>query len=137
MNKALFIQRKKAIFFENVSLYNCVFPLYAWLVQEMEEKKMKKILLVCNAGMSTSVLVQKMEEEAEKNNIKSEIKAISETELEDEWKNFDIILMGPQIKFLQKHIKQVVNDEIPVKVIDQLTYGRMDGKAVLKMALEK
>lgn len=137
MNKALFIQRKKAIFSRNVSLYNCVFPSYAWLVQEMEEKKMKKILLVCNAGMSTSVLVQKMEEEAEKNNIKSEIKAISETESEDEWKNFDIILMGPQIKFLQKHIKQVVNDEIPVKVIDQLTYGRMDGKAVLKMALEK
>ena len=34
---------------------------------------MKRILLLCNAGMSTSMLVKKMKESAEKRNIEAEI----------------------------------------------------------------
>ena len=38
---------------------------------------MKKILLLCSAGMSTSILVKKMKESAEKRNIEAEIEAVS------------------------------------------------------------
>lgn len=41
---------------------------------------MKHILLVCNAGMSTSMLVNKMKEEAKKQNLEVEIEAKSLTE---------------------------------------------------------
>ena len=37
---------------------------------------MKKILLVCNAGMSTSMLVLKMEKAAQDKGIEMEVKAL-------------------------------------------------------------
>ena len=38
---------------------------------------MKKILLLCAAGMSTSILVNKMKEAANKNGIEVQIEAVS------------------------------------------------------------
>lgn len=43
---------------------------------------MKKIMLMCNAGMSTSVLVRKMERVAEERELEITIWAISETDFE-------------------------------------------------------
>ena len=40
---------------------------------------MMKILLVCNAGMSTSMLVQRMEKAAKEKNIEAEIIAVPVT----------------------------------------------------------
>ena len=41
---------------------------------------MKKILLVCNAGMSTSMLVLKMEKAAEAKGIEVEVKPLTDDE---------------------------------------------------------
>ena len=43
---------------------------------------MKKILLVCNAGMSTSMLVLKMEKAAQDKGIEMEVKALPVTDAE-------------------------------------------------------
>ncbi len=43
---------------------------------------MKNIMLMCNAGMSTSVLVRKMERVVEERNLELTIWAISETDFE-------------------------------------------------------
>lgn len=43
---------------------------------------MKNIMLMCNAGMSTSVLVRKMERIAEERELEVTIWAISETDFE-------------------------------------------------------
>ena len=54
-----------------------------------------KILLVCNAGMSTSILVKKMKD------IKPDwtIKALSLNEAGSQIDNYEVCLVGPQIKF--------------------------------------
>lgn len=94
------------------------------------------ILLACNAGMSTSILVKKMQQAAAQQEIEAEVWAVPEVELPNEWKKADVVLLGPQISFMEKDVKKQVAGQIPVGVIGMLSYGKMDGKAVLKQAID-
>lgn len=95
---------------------------------------MKKILLVCSAGMSTSILVKKMKEEAAARNLEIEIDAVPEAEVKNQ-SGFSIIMLGPQVRFLKSKFDHLESQGIPVVIIDSLKYGRMDGKSVLEDAL--
>ncbi|WP_231036042.1 PTS sugar transporter subunit IIB [Pectinatus sottacetonis] len=95
---------------------------------------MKNILLVCLSGMSTSLLVQKMEKAAEKNDITVRIWAVSEAEAHNNFAEADIVLLGPQLKFKYKEYKKMLGEK-PVEVISIADYGRMQGEKVLKWAL--
>lgn len=95
---------------------------------------MKKILLVCSAGMSTSVLVKKMEDEAKARNLDIKIEAISESEVKNH-NDFSIIMLGPQVRFLKSKFDYLEKEGIPVVIIDSIKYGRIDGKSVLEDAI--
>lgn len=97
---------------------------------------MKKILLVCNAGMSTSILVQKMKKVAEQKGIEVTIDAIPSTDLSQFWQSSDVILIGPQIGFMKDSIKETVENKIPVEVINMVDYGRMNADKVLALAVD-
>lgn len=97
---------------------------------------MVKIMLVCSAGMSTSLLVTKMQAEAKSRGVEAEIWANSEAEAKSKWEGADIILLGPQVKYLEGKIKEMVNNSIPVQVINMVDYGTMNGKKVLEQALK-
>lgn len=94
---------------------------------------MKKIVLLCNQGMSTSALVQKMREVAQRNNLDYEINAYSVDSAEQTAKDADCILLGPQIRYKKPEIQKQFPDK-PVDVIDMATYGMLDGKKALIMA---
>ena len=95
-----------------------------------------KIILVCSAGMSTSMLVKKMKESAEARNIEAEISAIAESQLKNNMENLDVVLIGPQVRYLEKKIKQQLEPQgIKVDIIDQLAYGMMKGDKVLDQAI--
>lgn len=96
---------------------------------------MKKILLVCNAGMSTSMLVAKMKKAAEELQVETEIEARSLSEAMDVIKDADLVLLGPQIRYEKANVQKMAG-QIPVEAIDMKDYGMMDGKKVLKHALE-
>lgn len=96
---------------------------------------MKKIILLCSAGMSTSILVKKMREEAEKINFACTIDAHSVNDAYDQAKDADVVLLGPQIRYELKRITDLVKP-VPVASIEMLAYGMMDGKKVLQQALE-
>ena len=76
---------------------------------------MKKILLACNAGLSTSMLVQKMKDSAEERKIDVEILAVSVNSIND-YLDYDVLLLGPQVRFLKDNIAEKVN--MPVIVIE-------------------
>ncbi|EQB89652.1 hypothetical protein M918_19610 [Clostridium sp. BL8] len=61
---------------------------------------MKRITLVCGAGMSTSLLVVKMNEAAKKLSIEAKIIAVAEAELKHHIEDTDVLLLGPQVRFL-------------------------------------
>lgn len=49
--------------------------------------------------------------------------------------SIDVILIGPQIRYMEKRIKEkMAVKHIPVGVIPMEDYGRMDGTKVLKYA---
>lgn len=97
---------------------------------------MKNILLVCAAGMSTSMLVKKMDEAARKSGIEAKIWAVAESEANKHMEKADIVLLGPQVRFLLDKMKAIAGDT-PVEVIDMMAYGSMDGAKVLKNALDR
>lgn len=98
---------------------------------------MKRIMLACSAGMSTSLLVTKMEDAAKKQGIDVKIWAISEAKIEDNITECDVLLLGPQVRFLLNKAKEIAAPHnIPVEVINMAHYGMCNGKAVLDRALE-
>lgn len=84
-----------------------------------------KILLVCNAGMSTGIMQLKLEEEAKKASVDASIEAMPISDIEQNLDGTDAILLGPQVRFAEKDIKKMVNDSVPVMVIDVQDFGMM------------
>ena len=98
---------------------------------------MKQILLVCSAGMSTSLLVTKMEKAAAAMGDEVEIFALPISEGEKRVGDVDCILLGPQVRFNLGKIKEEaakVNPGLPVDVIDMKDYGMMNGEKVYNYA---
>src|SRR4051812_11923804 len=99
----------------------------------------KKILLVCSAGMSTSLLMTKMQKSAQEKGIDAKVNAMSSNEATKllAKEKVDVILIGPQVRFMKSKFEKLVADtHIPVEVIDMKDYGKMDGEKVLTTALE-
>ena len=93
------------------------------------------ILLVCAAGMSTSVLVSKMKAEAEKQGKQYKIWAVGGADLANNLDGTDVILLGPQVRYTLNTIKkQAEKYSIPVEVIPMADYGMCNGENVLKFA---
>lgn len=94
---------------------------------------MKKIVLLCNGGMSTSMMVTKMKAAATKEDFACDIAAYALANAKEVAANADCILVGPQVKF---KIQQIEKDcpGVPVAAIDMKDYGVMNGAAVLKAA---
>ncbi|MFN2745500.1 PTS sugar transporter subunit IIB [Bacillus sp. z60-18] len=95
---------------------------------------MKKIVLVCAAGMSTSLLVSRMKQHAEVLKEEVDIIALPVSEAGSAAASADIVLLGPQVRYQKSQVESIAGD-IPVRVIDMRDYGTMDGKAVLEKAL--
>lgn len=91
---------------------------------------MKKIVLLCASGMSTSMLVKKMQEAAKAENYDCEIAAYSAVEKASD---ADVVLLGPQIRFSKDKIAKELPG-VPVDAIEMRMYGRMDGKGALAFA---
>jgi PTS system cellobiose-specific IIB component len=97
---------------------------------------MKRITLVCGAGMSTSLLVVKMEQAAAKNGVEAKIIAVAEAELKHHIDDTDVLLLGPQVRFLLSKYKAAYEPKgIAVDVINSIDYGMMNGEKVLNHAL--
>ncbi|GAA0290010.1 PTS system cellobiose-specific IIB component [Gracilibacillus halotolerans] len=97
---------------------------------------MKRILLVCSAGMSTSMLVNKMDHAAEEKGLEIEIHAISEYDLNNHLQEVDVLLIAPQIRFLEDKIRKIADPmRIKVDIIDFSSYGMLQGDKILEQAL--
>lgn len=97
----------------------------------------KTIMLVCSAGMSTSLLVTKMKNAADTKNLECDIFAVSASEADAhvESKKIDVILLGPQVRFMKTQFAEKFNPKgIPVEVINMTDYGTMNGEKVLIQA---
>ncbi|SPN75129.1 PTS sugar transporter subunit IIB [Brochothrix thermosphacta] len=97
---------------------------------------MKEILLVCAAGMSTSLLVNKMKAYADEVGVEVSIEALSISEASKKIDTADIVMLGPQVRYQKPQVDEMVAGRIPVLVIEMKDYGMINGKAVLETALK-
>lgn len=67
---------------------------------------MMNVLLVCAAGMSTSLLVNRMKEAAETKEIEFQIEAHPVGQIEKYGEAADDILLGPQVRYELKNVKK-------------------------------
>ena len=92
------------------------------------------IMLACNAGMSTSLVVSKMQEAATQQGKEYKIWAVEEGEIAEELGDFDVLLLGPQVRHILRRVTKLVGGKAKVAVIDAPSYGKCDGEAVLAQA---
>lgn len=93
---------------------------------------MRKVMLVCNAGMSTGIMAKKIEEASAGT---LEVTAYGEAEFEDHLEGVEMILVGPQIRYLVPNIQAKVS--CPVDSIAPQHYGVMNGKAVYQQIIDR
>jgi PTS system cellobiose-specific IIB component len=94
-----------------------------------------KILLVCAAGMSTSLLVSKMKKEAEGQGKNYEIWAVAAGDATDDIRRADVVLLGPQVRFMIDNVRAMAGDrKVPIETIPTMDYGMCNGKNVLVFA---
>ncbi|MBP2100248.1 PTS sugar transporter subunit IIB [Enterococcus rivorum] len=98
----------------------------------------KTIMLVCSAGMSTSLLVTKMQKAADAEGIEADIFAVSASDADNNIANkpVDVLLLGPQVRFMKADFeKRLESKGIPLDIINMADYGMMNGEKVLQQAL--
>ena len=91
-----------------------------------------KVLLVCAAGMSTSLLTNSMKKAGQPTDV---VDAVPIAELLQNVDKYDVVLLGPQIKFKLKEVEEICKPKgIPCGVVDMRVYGMMNGKAAMDQA---
>lgn len=94
-----------------------------------------KILLACSAGMSTSLLEASIKKYADSIGDEIEVIAKPSGEAKEILKNYDIVLLGPQVKFMEQSFKDIAGS-IPVIVIPPAIYAMAKGEDCYKLAKE-
>ncbi|KRM86759.1 PTS sugar transporter subunit IIB [Lacticaseibacillus thailandensis] len=96
----------------------------------------KNILLVCSAGMSTGLLVSRMEAAAANDNVDVQVVAIGAAEVNNELVDMqpDVILVGPQVRYLADQLQSKL--DVPVAVMNTHDYAGLDGERLLQTALD-
>lgn len=89
-----------------------------------------KLVLVCNGGMSTSILMSNIRDYAEKNSLDIEVNAYGLGEYLENMDGVDAVLLGPQVSYKKKGIEASVS--VPVMVVPALDYATGNVKNILK-----
>ncbi|WP_367342753.1 PTS sugar transporter subunit IIB [Limosilactobacillus sp.] len=97
----------------------------------------KTIMLCCSAGMSTSMLVTRMQKAAKDAGKDVKIFACPSSEAHDkmEHNKINVIMLGPQIRYMENDFKKLVDGtDTKLTIIDMSAYGTMNGSKVLDQA---
>ncbi|MCD7893375.1 MAG: ROK family protein [Erysipelotrichaceae bacterium] len=93
------------------------------LFHEMEESIHKlinrpkvKILLSCSGGLTTSYFAEKLQEASDLLNLDYQISATSYNNLFDKGKNYDVILLAPQISYMLVKVQEILKDKIVLNI---------------------
>lgn len=96
---------------------------------------MKHLTLICMAGISTSLLVNKMKRIIREKNFNITVNAMSEMAFGKYEGVTDVLLLGPQLGHRYEALKREYEPQgVRVEMIASELFGAMDAEAVLNMA---
>lgn len=91
-----------------------------------------RILLACGAGLSTSVLMKKIQKWCDEHHEELKITAMGTTSIGESWKEYDCVLVGPQVSYRLADLRKEVG--IPVEGIPSLDYAVGNAENIMKLA---
>jgi len=89
-----------------------------------------KLLLICAGGASTSILMKKMKKYADSKDMDFDVIAVGLSGYEDVYKDYDIIMLGPQVSYKKDIIKEATGK--PVGIVAQLDYALGNAENIFK-----
>lgn len=93
--------------------------------------------MVCIAGMSTSLMVSKMNLASVREGVDVKIRAVPESDFAKYADDTDVLLLGPQVSYTLAKMKELYEPKgVKVAVINSMDYGMMNGEKVLNEALQ-
>ncbi|WP_106460903.1 PTS sugar transporter subunit IIB [Anaerococcus sp. Marseille-P3915] len=97
-----------------------------------------KVLFICSLGMSSSITVNAMKDEAEKQGIDIEVNSVGSTQAIDELaKGYDVAMVAPQIRHRFKELEQAASAaNVPIELIEPMAYSPIGSKKLLKQVLD-
>lgn len=100
------------------------------MINKQEGIGYMKLLLVCAGGMSTSILMKKLEKYAADKGIEFEVVARGVGDYEDICSKYDVILLGPQVSYRKDDIAATSGK--PIAVIAPYDYAIGNAENIFK-----
>lgn len=113
---------------------------YWWCLIERGTFMMKKlnILLVCGSGASSGFMAANMRKAAKVQEIEMEIRARSESEIENYIDEIDALMVGPHLSYILDDIDSYTEGrELPVILMRPDYYSKLDGQKAIEHLLEE
>lgn len=97
----------------------------------------KHIVLVDAAGMSISMLANKMNDTAEEDGLDVSTVGVADMVARDQIAKDQpiVIMIAPQVKYMHARYEEEYGADYPVVDINMMDYGMMKGEAILQAAL--
>lgn len=98
---------------------------------------MATIMLACSVGISTNVLVRKLQKEIIAQDIEWEVFAVPISEVKEELRKtaVDVLLIGPQSQHYKEELNNLYGEELIISTISAADYGQMNAKSILDQIL--
>lgn len=101
---------------------------------------MKKlnILLVCGSGASSGFMAANMRKAAAKRGLDLDIKARSESEIENYIDDIDVLMVGPHLAYILDEIEEYTHDsDVKAFLMKPEYYSTLDGDKALDHMFEE
>lgn len=94
---------------------------------------MKKIILFCGAGMSSSLLVLKVRNAVKEAGLDYSVEGYDTSTVVKNASDADVVLVAPQVRHMLKKYQASIT-HCPVEPMDMVAYGSMNGPKILAQA---
>lgn len=101
---------------------------------------MKKlnVLLVCGSGASSGFMAANMRKAASKMNLEIDIKARSESEIENYIDEIDALMVGPHLAYILEEVEEFIHgNDVKVILMKGEYYSTLDGEKAINHLMEE
>lgn len=96
------------------------------------------ILLVCGSGASSGFMAANMRKAAKEQGIECQIRARSESEIENYIEEIDALMVGPHLSYVLDDIDEYTEGrDIPVILMRADYYSQLNGEAAIQHLMEE
>lgn len=96
-----------------------------------------KIILICNLGMSSGLMGEKLKSAAAELGIDAEVNAIAMNEIDDlNLEGIDCVLISPQVRYMKNDVEKTANNKCAVLVMDSIEFGLMQADKIMARVVE-